>query len=83
MNRAYARPLVVGSPKMSARIPATMAMGELANTPVKKRNTSRADQLGARAQAMVKAVKQAKVARLRSRRPKCSLRGPQMMGPKT
>lgn len=69
MKMAYALPLDVGSPYTSARMPATMAIGELANTPVKKRKTSNDGQVEARAHAMVKMVKKQKVVKLRLRRP--------------
>lgn len=83
MKTANALPLVLGSPYTSAMMPATMAIGALAKTPQNILKTSSAGQLGARAQAMVKMEKAAKVAMVRCRRPRCSLRGPQMMGPKT
>lgn len=83
MKMAKALPLVRGSLYTSAKIPATIAIGELAKAPQKKRKMSRAGQLGARAQAMVKTVNRPNVAKLRSLRPKCSLKGPQIMGPNT
>lgn len=60
-----------------------MAIGEEANTPQKNRKMSRAGQLGAKAHAMVKIVNTVNVAKVRFRRPYCSLNGPQMRGPKT
>ena len=69
MKMANALPLVLGSSYISAKIPATMAIGELAKAPQKKRNISRAGQEGANAQAMVKMEKRAKVTKLRLRRP--------------
>jgi hypothetical protein len=69
MKMAKALPLVRGSLYTSARIPATIAMGELANAPQKKRKINKAGQVGARAQAIVKTVKRQKVTRLRSLRP--------------
>lgn len=56
-----------------------MAMGELATAPVKNRNTSKAGQFGARAQAMVKIVNTPNVTKVRFLRPKCSLKGPPWM----
>lgn len=69
MKMANALPLVLGSLYTSARIPATIAMGELAKAPQKKRKMRKAGQLGDRAHAMVKMAKQTKVERLRIRRP--------------
>ena len=83
MKMANALPRVWGSEYTSANIPATTAMGALAVTPQNKRKTRRAGQLGARAQAMVKTQKTKNVASMRFLRPKCSLKGPQMIGPNT
>ena len=83
MKMANALPRVLGSSYISASIPATMAMGEEANTPQKNRKMSSAGQLGAKAHAMVKSVKAVNVTKVRFRRPYCSLRGPHIRGPKT
>lgn len=66
---------------MSARIPVTTEMGALAKMPTKRRKTRKAGQLGARAQASVHIVKRRKVRVVMPRRPNCSLRGAQRMGP--
>lgn len=54
---------------MSAKIPATIAIGELAKAPQKNRKINNAAHVGATAQAIVKMVNKQKVTRLRSRRP--------------
>lgn len=83
MKIAKALPLSLGSLYISARIPATTAMGELPVTPQNRRNTSNEGQFGEKPQAMVKRVKMVNVAIHRFRRPLCSLSGPQIRGPIT
>lgn len=68
---------------MSASMPATTAIGALANIPQHSRNPSNDDQVGDKAQAMVKRAKTRNVAVVRYFLPNCSLNGAQMTGPKT
>lgn len=82
MKAAMARPLVRCSPYMSAMIPATMAIGALANTPTKSLNMRKAGQLGARAHAIVHIQNIMKVPMTLGRRPNCSVTGAQIIGPR-
>ena len=59
-------------------IPATTAMGELANAPHRNRKTSNAGQFGASAHARVQMVNMEKVLMMTIRLPYCSLSGPPM-----
>lgn len=64
-------------------MPATTAIGDEAKTPQNNLKTRKAGQLGARAQAIVKIVKAPSVKYVSILRPRCSLNGAQIKGPKT
>ena len=66
---------------MSARMPVTTAMGALAKVPDRNLKISKTGQLGARAQAIVKSTNRTNVPMVMSRRPNCSLKGAQTIGP--
>lgn len=68
---------------MSANIPATTAIGALANIPQHMRNPSNEAHVGDKAHAIVKSEKVKKVAVVRYFLPNCSLSGAQITGPKT
>lgn len=81
MKRAMLLPRSCGVGKISAKIPAATAMGAEAKMPVKSRKTRKEAHECARAEAMVKRVKSVKAHRVRRRRPYCSDRGAQKIGP--
>lgn len=66
---------------MSAMMPLTMAMGELAKAPTKNLKTKKAGQFGARAQARVHMQNKTNVPMVNHLRPNCSLRGAHTHGP--
>jgi hypothetical protein len=80
-NNPMFLPLTRGSLNVSAMMPGTTAMGELAKTPVKSRKTRNPAQVAASAQASVHRVNMKKVQSVSTFRPNCSLRGPQRIGP--
>jgi hypothetical protein len=81
MKRAMLRPRSCGVGKISAKIPAATAMGAEAKMPVKSRKMRKEAQERARAVEMVKRVNSAKAHRVRRRRPYCSDKGAQKIGP--
>ncbi len=66
---------------MSAKMPATTAMGALPKTPLSRRKTRKDGQVGASPQAMVQTMKARIEPTMMWRRPYCSLRGAQKRGP--
>jgi hypothetical protein len=75
------RPLVVGSRYMSDMIPGPSATIELPSIPARSLNPKNADQLEAKAQAIVKAANKGNVAMTMIRRPYSSLSGAHIIGP--
>lgn len=75
------RPLLLGSPYVSAIMPGTMAIGALAKTPVRSLKTRKTGQFGDNAQAMVNKLNMKNVEIVSRFRPNCSLMGAHNIGP--
>lgn len=75
------QPLVVGSRYMSDMIPGPSATIELPSIPDRSLNPKNADQLGAKAQPIVKTVNKGNVTMTMIRRPYSSLSGAHTIGP--
>ncbi len=81
MKNAIDLPLDLGSPNMSANMPAEMTIGPEADIPERSRKIKNEGKFRARAQAIVKIVKKKKATRVMRRRPYCSDAGAKNIGP--
>ena len=81
MKHAIDLPLDLGSPKMSAKMPAAMTIGAEAEMPHMRRKIRKDGKFGATAHAMVKTVKKKNVITVIHLLPICSEAGAKHIGP--